>query len=1052
MFHITKQLLAAFAAPAFAVCATAQVTTSSIGGAVVDLSGEPIIGAAVHAVHVPTGTHYRTVTNSDGRFTIQGMRTGGPYTVSVSCIGYETRNYEKLVITLGEPLPLDVTLAEKASNLGEATVTAAARRQKGGGSVNYTNKNVKDAPTVDRSLFDVVRNSALTNVSKTGGLSFVGTNNRYNSFQIDGTVANDVFGLSAGGTNGGLTKANPVSLDAIEEIQVVVAPFDVRQSGFTGGAINAVTKQGTNVTHGSGYAYFNNENMYGRYSQTLRRTSPISSQTERTFGGTLGGAIVKDKLFYFASVEARKKSTPVTYYAGYSNDYISAETAQQIADRYAQLTGISESYGPHNQDSKSLAVLARLDWNISEAHHLALRYQHNGAYADANETSTWKYYFSNSSFRYVNRTNSVVAELNSHFSSTLYNELRAGVNIVRDHRETPYDGPSVNIQSVYAADGTSHSEAYIGTEYSSGRNSVDQDIYTFSDNLSFYHGSHTFTFGTHNEFYRMQNLFLQGAFGEWRYASLDDFLNDKPNRYRFAYTDPSVVGSTSYSPVLRAGQFGFYVQDKYVLSSALSFTLGLRMDLPTFFNRPMENVAFNSFAKERNFGVRVGEMPAARPLFSPRFGFNWYVAESRNTLLRGGAGVFTGRIPFAWLNNAFLNTGTDVKKYTITANVPSLTDYKDNPLAAAQSGTAGSSDIVTIAHNFKFPQTFRANLALEQRLPGDVHLTLEGIYSKTYHNVFFENLALEQSGSVYAVEGVEAAAAPYYTTVRGNYNSIINLRNTNKGHSYSLTAQLRKRFAFGLDASAAYTFGHSRSVNDGLFSVAYTNWQANYSRSFNSSSEVGYSRFDVPHRLVVQLSYTSPRYWNGFMSTTVGLVYNGFSGSRYSVTMYDVADYNGDGSYSTTLLYVPTDEELAKMNFVDTKMLSAEESRQRFGEWIANDAYASKHRGQYVERNSNRTAWEHEMNLHLEQTLHNVKGLGRVSFTVDIMNFANMLNRHWGASYAMTYAIQPLSVQSVTQGADGKRVAAFAYNSYTSPVKADVASRWHCQVGFRVAF
>ncbi len=1051
MSHFTKQFLAALAAPAFAVCAQAQVTTSAIGGAVVDASGEPIVGAAVHAVHVPTGTHYRTITNSDGRFTIQGMRNGGPYTVSVSCLGYDTRNYEKLTLSLGETLPLDVKLAEKESNLAEATVTAT-RKQKGGGSVNYSNQSVKDAPTVDRSLFDIVRNSALTNVSKSGGLSFAGTNNRYNSFQIDGTVANDVFGLSAGGTNGGLTKANPVSLDAIEEIQVVVAPFDVRQSGFTGGAINAVTKQGTNTTHGSGYAYFNNENMYGRYSHTLRQTSPLSSQTERTFGGTLGGAIVKEKLFYFASVEARKKSTPVTYYAGYSSDYLSAETAQQIADRYAQLTGINESYGPCNQESKSLALLARLDWNISEAHHLALRYQHNGAYADANETSSWKYYFANSSFRYVNRTNNVVAELNSHFSPTLYNELRAGATFVRDHREAPYDGPCVNIQSVDAANGTSHSEAYIGTEYSSGRNKVDQDVYTLSDNLSFYHGAHTFTFGTHNEFYRMHNLFLQGAFGEWRYATLNDFLNDKPNRYRFAYTDPAVVGTSSYAPVLRAGQFGFYVQDKYALSSALSLTLGLRVDIPTFFNHPMENEAFNAFAKERDFSVRVGEMPAARPLFSPRFGFNWYVDAERNTLLRGGAGVFTGRIPFAWLNNAFLNTGMDVKKYTITSNVPSLTDYKDNPLGAAQSGTAGSSDIVTIAHNFKLPQTFRANLALEQRLPGDVQLTLEGIYSKTYHNVFFENLALEQTGSVYAVEGVEAAAAPYYTTVRGNYNSIINLRNTNKGHSYSLTAQLRKRFAFGLDASAAYTFGHSRSVNDGLFSVAYTNWMNNFSRSFNSASEVGYSRFDVPHRLVVQLSYTSPRYWNGFMSTTVGLVYNGFSGSRYSVTMYDVADYNGDGSYGTTLLYIPTDEELAKMNFVDTKTLTAEESRQRFGEWIANDAYASKHRGEYVERNSNRTAWEHEVNLHLEQTLHNVKGLGRVSFTVDIMNFANMLNRHWGASYTMTYAIQPLSVQRVTQGADGNRVAAFSYNSYTSPVKADVASRWHCQVGFRVAF
>ncbi len=1051
MFPTPKTLLALLAAPAFAVCASAQVTTSALVGVVTDKDGEPVVGAAVHAVHVASGTAYRTVTNEDGRFTLQGMRTGGPYTVTVSCIGYETRTFEKLFLSLGEALPLNVALNSRENNLGEATVVAT-RKQHGGGAANYSADRLQQTPSVDRSLFDAVRNNPLVLRSKVGGISIAGTNNRYNSFQIDGTVANDVFGLSAGGTNGALTQANPVALDAIEEVQVVVAPFDVRQSGFSGGAVNAVTKQGTNQLHGTAYAYYNNQKMYGRYSQTLRRTSPLSRQNERTFGGTLGGAFVKDKLFYFASVEAHRQNTPATYYAGYTSAYLTSETAQQIADRYTQLTGLTDSYGPRDVERKSLGVLARVDWNISEAHHLSVRYQYNNSFADDYRSSSWKYYFENSGFRYVNRTHSVVGELNSHFSPSLYNELRVGGTFVRDHHEAPYNGPSVDIQSVYGGNGTSHYEVSIGTEYSSGRNEVNQNVYTLSDNLSFSTGSHTLMFGTHNELYRMRNLFLQGAFGEWRYATLDDFLNDTPNRYRFAYTDPDVTGSTSFAPVMHAGQFGFYVQDKYAVSPALNLTFGLRMDLPVVFNRPMENAAFNAFAEERSLGVRVGQMPAVSALLSPRVGFNWYANDSRTTLLRGGAGIFTGRIPFVWFMNAFQNTGMDVKKYTLTQSVPSLSEYKDDPLAAAQGGTAASSDIVTVSHRFKYPQTFRANLALEQRLPGDVRLTLEGIYSKMFHNVYFENLALEQVGRVYAVEGVDASAAPYFTTVRGNYNSIINLRNTNKGYSYSFTAQLQKHFAFGLDLSAAYTYGRSRSVHDGLSSTAYANWQYNYSRNTNSSTELGFSRFDVPHRLAVQLSYTSPRYCRGLMSTNVALVYNGSSGSRYCVTFYDAADLNGDGSWSNVLLYIPTEEELGRMNFVATKSLSAEESRRRFNEWIEGDAYASKHRGEYVERYSNRTPWEHELNFHFEQTFYNIKGLGRLSFTADIMNLANLLNRRWGASYALTYAVQPLCVNSVTEGADGNRVASFSYNDFTKPAKEDTSSRWHCQVGVRVAF
>ncbi len=398
----------------------------------------------------------------------------------------------------------------------------------------------------------------------------------------------------------------------------------------------------------------------------------------------------------------------------------------------------------------------------------------------------------------------------------------------------------------------------------------------------------------------------------------------------------------------------------------------------------------------------------------------------------------------------------DVKKVTIQrTNVPSLEQYAKDPLAAAQTGTAGSNDIVTVSKDFKYPQVLRANLAVEQMLPGDVKMTLEGIYSKTMNNVFFENLALTRTDDdkVYAVPGVEASAAPYYSVRKGDYNSIVNLKNTNEGYSSSVSALIETSFDFGLDLSASYTFGHSKSVTDGTSSVAYSNWCYNYSRDTNGKGELGYSKFDIPHRIMLQAYYTSPKYLNGWTRTTGGVTYYAFSGGRYCLTFYDGTDYNGDGWRTNNLLYIPTDEELDKMNFVDYGKLTAEESREAFRNWINNDSYAKNHRGQYAERNSNQTAWEHEINLHLAQTIYNQNGIGKLEFTFDIMNFANMLNRKWGATYGNVYNVSPLAVHGVTTAADGStRTPSFAYNTNSYPTKSPIESRWHCQVGLRLSF
>ncbi|WP_303914270.1 carboxypeptidase regulatory-like domain-containing protein [Bacteroides mediterraneensis] len=1067
MLHHSKFLFSALVVSAMAVGANAQVTTSAISGKVLDETKAPVIGATVVAVHEPSGTLYGAVTNVDGRYTIQGMRTGGPYKIEISYVGYNKTTYTGISLELGNTLSLNAEMKPSSELLDEVVVVADAKAN-AGAAHNFSTQKIENTPTVDRNVYDIVKNMPMAMTSKNGGITFAGSNNRYNSFQIDGTVSNDVFGLSASGTNGGQTGANPISMDAIQEIQVVVAPFDVRQSGFTGGGINAITKQGTNTTHGSAYTYFNNQNMYGKYSAVRGyEKSPLTQQYTRTYGGTLGGAIVKDKLFYFVSAEAKKESYPSSVYPGYTDSYITNDVAKQIADQYAALTGIQEGYAQPDIENKSFGLLARIDWNINQNHKLALRYQHNNSYDDNYSLGSTTYTFNNSGYRMNNKTNSIVAELNSHLGQNLYNELRASASFIRDHRNVGYQGPTVQIKNVKGADGKTGVTVNIGTEYSSGANYLDQDIYTVEDNLSWYLGNHTLTFGTHNEIYRMKNLFIQAVNGSWYYNSLDLFLQDKPYQYSYKYTDPELTGGdTRWAPAMKSGQFGFYAQDKWDVSTNFNLTYGLRIDIPVIFNNPTENPTFNEYAAQQGFNVRVGENPSAKVLFSPRVGFRWYTNDSHNTLLRGGVGIFTGRVPFVWLSNAFNNTGMESKGTTLgnkdnknnwLNDAPALGQYANDPMGAAnsQTGTAAKPDIVTVSKDFKYPQVFRANLALEQKLPGDVKMTLEGVYSKTMNNVFFENLAAVNTGEkVYAIPGVEASAAPKYSNTKSNYYSIINLKNTNKGYTYALSALLEKHFNFGLDLSASYTFGHAKSVNDGTSSVAYSNWKYNYSVDTNSPNELGFSKFDIPHRVMIQASYSSPKYWNGWTSTTISVIYNGFSGSRYSLTMNDKPDFNGDGYPGNSLLYIPTDEELSKMIFTDVdkdgKALSmtAEQSRDAFKQWIENDSYAKNHRGQYAERNSNLSNWEHEIDLHLAQTIYNVQGVGKLEFTFDIINFANMLNKKWGASYESAYNLSPLTLEYFDKNTGN---AAFSYNK-AEIQKSDISSRWHCQVGVRLTF
>ena len=1071
MRQTIKCFLTALAAVLLGVTSFAQVTTSSLNGSVTDENGEPLMGAAIVAVHVPSGTQYATVANHQGQFVLNGMRSGGPYKIEVSFLGMTTLKYSDVVLSLGEPYQIDAVL-KSTNELDAVVITADAsfNASKTGAGANFDLKTVENMPTINRSVYDVVKYTPQASVNKDGGISFSGSNNRYNSFRIDGAVANDSFGLAASGTNGGQTGANPVSLDAIEEIQVVVAPFDVRQSGFTGGAINAITKSGTNQVKGSFYGFFNNQDFIGTTPGAgIENREKYDSQNTQTYGFTIGAPIVKNKLFVFASAEYYKKSYPNIYTPdnesyndakhklskpvdvnGKQHEYFDSEVAQAVIERYNKIYhkdgGVSESFGQHQVNDQSINAMLRLDWNINDRNKMMVRYQFMDAYADKYSSGANSYYFNNSSYKQSNRTNTLVLELNSRPSEMISNEFRATAVMVRDKRSVPYQGANMYIRDNVTIN--------LGTEYSSGANSMSSDTYTISDNLSIFAGNHNITVGTHNEIYRFNNLFLQYAFGGYTYTSLANFFAGTPSEFNFRYADPTVAGVNGprWAATTYAAQFGLYAQDEWKPTRDFTLTYGVRMDIPLLMNKPTANDAFNNSELSAATGEKVGVTPKATPLFSPRVGFRWWMDSAHKSLLRGGAGLFTGRVPFVWLSNAYNNTGMEAKSITVSkpgTDFPHTSNPYDDIVVPGLASAGGKATINTLNRNFKYPQVFRVNLGFDQDFGAGWKLTLDALYSKTLNNVFFRNLALTTSAKAYGVnasvaESNPASAAAYYTANK-DYYAVVALENTNKGYTYSLSAMLNKHFNFGLDLMASYTYGHSYSVNDGSSSVAYSNWQ-NYLSTDVTAPELSYSVFDRPHKVMGMISYTSPVYAK-IMKTSITLSYEGQSGARYSYIAKETTDFNGDAyTKKGVLAYIPTAQELTQMSW------ATPQDALNYENFIRADKYLNNNRGQFAKRFGALYPFEHHFDLHIAQDFYYDKKYGRkVQVVVDFLNLANMFNRAWGLYYTNSWTRQVLEITDVKKDAVGNYTPTYKFNPYDVTF-SDFSSRWRCQIGLRLTF
>lgn len=1055
--------------------AMAQVTTSGISGKVTS-QGDVVIGATVTATHQPSGTVYRAVTNMDGRYTIQGMRPGGPYNVEISYIGYQPKTFQNVSLNLGESQNLSCSLQEDAHQLDEVVVAGKAglNGSKTGAAQSINSQMIQDMPSISHSIADVARmNPQLSTNSQSGAMSFAGTNNRYNSFQIDGVMNNDVFGLTSNGSNGGQSGTQPVSMETIEQVQVNVAPFDVRQGGFTGGAINAITKSGTNEFHGSAYFDGNNQNLVGRHYKMQDGTyaDPYDKEKEIRFGVTLGGPIVKNKLFFFANYEYANKTYPTQYGFGSDGAKFDSAEAQTILDKLIEYgkshDGYNYSTSWANDDKyvRSHKGGVKLDWNINDFNKLSVRWSLVDARQLLGLGTMSTLNTTDHLYEFHSKTNSFSAELQSRISPVLSNEARLSYVRVRDSRSSGAAAPSITIYNV--GNGTVN----IGNEYSSMANSLDQDIYTLEDNFTWYHGNHTFTFGTHNEFYKFSNLFIQNLYGCYYFDSPSDFTAylDSYNagqtngalikNYYYTQANEDVTGTPLWAPSFGAGQLSFYAQDKWDITTSFQLTYGLRVDVPLFFDTPTENTTFNNWAAAQGYNYTTNHKLSSAPMWSPRVGFRWDINKDRNYILRGGIGVFTGRIPFVWLSNNFTNTGVQFQSYSVkNSSAVELILDPNNQAANAKNLKASGSQLVNVFDdNFKFAQNLRINLGFDFRLL-DIDWTAEAIFSKNLNDVYYKNIAYEETGETLGQTSyMYWDNRPVYQKVpsASNFSNIYAMHNTNKGYSYNLSLQGTKHFNFGLDLSASYTYTKSKAISSAISSVAQSNWRNNHTRSFANDPELANSGFNVPHLVKASAFYHLNWGPKKLFTTTVGLIYQGQSGAPYS--LYYNGDLNGDGA-SNDLLFIPTDEQIDKMTFTpvmksDNKTVkySQDDQRANLKKWLANTAYLKDHRGEYYERYADNLPFESHFDFHFGQKFGIKVGkyVHALEVTMDILNVANLLNKDWGHTYGSSYSSELIT--PITYKGNG----AFQFdNDSTTPIKyySDYYSRWRGQIGVKYTF
>ena len=1040
MKQTIKRFLLAFSMMLAGVVAFAQVTTSSITGRVTDSEGA-VAGAPVIAVYQPTGASYYAVTDNNGAYRINGLTPGGPYTVTVEMLGFRTVVNQGIYAPLGEVVSINAVLEEESLSLDAAVFVvdgndSSFNINRAGAGTSVNQRTINNLPSVNRSMNDVMKLTPQAS-STTSGLAVGGGNYRSSYVTVDGAAFNNAFGIGSNLPAGG----SPISLDAIEQMSVNITPFDVRLSGFTGGAINAVTKSGTNEYKASAYNYYTSNAVRG--SKVAGEEIVNGEFLDNTTGFTLGGPIIKNKLFLFLNGEYTMDNTPgsskiVSTASGRVDpnftpgentvrptDAFMKEVKDYLASKYEYDPGRYQGYSLSTPDYK---LMARLDWIINDANKLNVRFSHThtsyssspsnsisplaSSVYDRNtygRTSDYAMYFESQRYFQEQNFTSVAAELNSRISDTMDNMFR----VTWSHQNEPrsYVGdpfPTVDILEDY--NGTKAVLTSFGPDPFTYGNLRDVQTIVATDEFSLTTGIHNVVMGLQFEYDNTKNGYMQGGLGYYVYNSWEDFkAGGKPAA--FAITHSNRDDLAQVYPSFDYMQYSWYAQDEITFSDNFKLTAGLRFELPVYPNIPNnENKEYLTLAAGNNslYGTSTADMPKARPNVSPRIGFNWDVLRDRSLVVRGGSGLYTGRIPFVWIVSAAGNSNNLQAQYIDSngtgANTPNFHANLSDILKDIYGGTFKAQDLAAptaatiMDKNLVLPTTWKSSLALDARLPFGIKGTLEGIFNYDVETVQATRLGYKEGTqrlpgepkdrSKWSSEGVKnsqgGAVAPYYLT------------NSDKhGYYYSVTAQLQKDFHFGLSLMAAYTRSASKGIQEGYGDQVSSLFNGgNYSVNGSNHQALGNSAFVSPNRLIANLSYRLQEGKN--FATTFGLFYEGFNlcyigGYSYSRRSYVMDNVTGEGG-SANLIWIPTDSQLSQMPFKD------DENREAFKSFIESDKYLSAHCGEYSIRGAVAAPWLHRFNLKVAQdfVLNIANRPTTLQIGVDVLNVANLLNSNWG--------------------------------------------------------
>ncbi len=1089
MKQIIKCFIAAFAAMLMAVSAFAQITTSSLGGRIVDNAGEPVVGAAVVAIHTSSGTTYGVITNEDGRYAIQGMRSGGPYRVEISCLGFQTVINTDITLQLGEPYALNSSLNEDKEMLSEAIVIAQAASkfagEKTGATTNISTSQMEMLPNISRSLEDVSKLSPYGG----NGMNFAGSDGRSSNFTVDGANFNNNFGLNDGLPGGG----NPISIDAIEEMQVVIAPYDVRQTNFIGGGINAVTKSGTNDFKGSAYAYHKNEWMRGNTNYLGEDLGNRTKDRITTYGFTLGGPIIKNKLFFFVNFERSKIPTEVNLWrasedGNADDDHKISRTT--IADMEAVKNHLMENYGydagsytDYPAAESNTKVLARLDWNITDNHHLAVRYNYtlNQGWTPTNKSSgncvrraqgdrlsQYSMAFANSIYSTDNLVHSFAFDLNSRLSNNLSNQLLVTFSKLDDMRGSSSDKfPFIDIlhEGDYA-NGKIMPYISAGYELFTWNNGVHNTVINAKDDITYFSGNHKITAGISYEYQMADNSYMRNGTGYYRYASLNDFLEQKaPETVALTY---GYDGEENPAARVRYHQIGAYAQDEWTPAENFKLTYGLRVDALAFDNQDlMTNNAILAIDYNGK-NIDTGKWPTTKLRFSPRVGFTWDVFGNKSLKVRGGTGFFTGRLPLVFFTNMPTNSG-------MIQNLTSISTSKDGVAPDALAQFAGPmitdvnqfidklhaidpvkypkeispedgvcpSSIQAVDPKFKMPTIWKTSIAVDYQLPVGFPFTVTGefMYNKTIHGVKLQDWNMRNPEGFSRLTGVDnrhiyPAEGSTYTDT----NTYI-LTNTNRGYGYTANILLNLQPIPELNITASYTHTVQKEVSGMPGSNAESAFT--YVPSVEGPNHLGVHNSSnvTPDRAFINLTY------NDKGNNHYSLFYEAWRGGGNESYMYS-QDLNRDG-YTYDLIYIP--------NNAEEVLWATPEDAKNFFDYMAQDKYLSEHKGQYAEAYSVYSPWVHRLNFRFAHDFKLKTGNSEnvLQLNVDFNNILNMFNPKWGVAKYMNPAINEgriLSVDHITN--EGAPVFKSNVDGSTPTwlPTSSIGQCWYFQVGIKYMF